>query len=105
MKIFARVLMFAGLLCFVPFMFPSYQTDTTDNGTEERFTFGLPQSPWFVHTTTDTKIEVNNKGVTSFSTNSAWSNKVEFISWSSLFLIAGIALLMVSRRLLKGAKA
>ena len=105
MRILARVIMVIGLLCFVPFMFPSYQTNTSDQRSEERFTLGFPQSPWFIHTTTNTRIEVKNKGISSVSTNSAWSSNVEFISWSSPFLIAGIVLLMGSGRLFKGAKA
>src|SRR5271165_1857999 len=101
MKIVARVMMILGLLFIVAFMFPSWQNRTVENGTEERFALGLPQSPWFLYTTTNTRIEVKNNGVFSSSTDFSWNNKVEFISWSSPLLIAGMALLITSRRLLK----
>jgi hypothetical protein len=104
MKIVARFMMILGLLFIVAFLFPSWQNRTLENGTEERFTLGLPHSPWFLYTTTNTKIEVKSKGVFSSSTDFSWSNKMEFISWSSPLLIAGIALLITSRRLLKRSK-
>ncbi len=96
--------MCCGLLCFVPFLIPSYQSYSIDNGTEERFTIGLPQSPWFIHTTTDTKVEIKSRGMSSVSMNSAWTTNVEFVSWSAFFLVAAIVLLMVSRILHKKSR-
>ena len=97
MKTTARVLLCVGLLCFVPLFYPSHRHTPIENGTEERFTLGLPQSPWFVHSSTETKIEVKQNGVSSSSTNSAFSTNVEFISWSSLFAIVGTSLIVVRR--------
>jgi len=95
----ARVLLCIGLLCFMPFFVPTFHRNTIPNGTEERFTLGLPQSPWFVHTSTETNVEVKAEGVSSSSMNSGFSAKVELIAWSWLFAIAGTALIAASRRL------
>jgi hypothetical protein len=95
----ARVLSIVGLLCFLPFFIPLSQHTAIPHGTEDRFTFGLPQSPWLVHSSTQTKEETEDGMSSSFSMHFSSSFKVEFIAWSWLFPITGMALIAVASRL------
>ena len=100
----SRVLYCLGLICFVPFFYPTIRHENLPNGTEERFTLGLPQSPWFVYShveiKTETKTDGKQGGSSSQSSAMKFSTRwgVEFINWSWVFLGGGLALMAVSRR-------
>jgi hypothetical protein len=95
----SRVLSIVGLLCFLPFFIPWSQHTAIPHGTEDRLTVGLPQSPWLVDSSTQTKEETKDGMSSSFSMNFSSSFKVEFIAWSWLFPITGMALIAISSRL------
>ena len=95
-----RILLFIGLLCFIPFFFPTIEHNVIPNGTEDMFTLGLPQSPWLVASETETKMETKDGMSMSSSMNFSNTHKVEFLSWSWLFPIGSWALFALRRRLL-----
>ena len=100
-----RIALFCvGLLCFVPFFIPTFQHKIIPNGTEDRFLLGLPASPWFEFTKTETKVETKTEnpkpGGALFlgSLNLHQSIGVQWIAWSWLFPIIGTVAISVSRR-------
>jgi len=92
----SRVLLVTGLVCFVPFFFPTTQHNQIPNGTEDLFTLGLPASPWFLTSQTETR-EESREG-RSFSSNfsSSHSSKIELVAWSWLFPVGAMALIIMS---------
>jgi hypothetical protein len=103
MLILARVLFWMGLLCFVPFLFPMIENKSIPNGTEDRFTLGLPQSPWLLYSSSKTTVETKMEGKERQSSSSSMSLStrfgVEFLAWSWLFAIAGMVLIALGGRL------
>jgi hypothetical protein len=94
-----RVLWWIGLLCFVPLFFPTIHSNKIPNGTEGKFTLGIPSSPWLVVSWIDTEERIENGMSSSFSSNHSHSTNAELITWSALFGIVGIVLMTVSKRL------
>ena len=91
-----RVLFWIGLLCFVPFFFLTIQHNSIPNGTEDKFTLGLPQSPWLIISSTETKAE--SKDGVSYTSGFKRNQSIEFLSWSWLFAIGGWAIFALRRR-------
>lgn len=99
----ARVLYWIGLLCFVPFVFPTIRHGEIPNGTKDEFTLGVPSSPWVIASRSETKVETKQETKTGISTSASFrfdqNFNVELISWSSLFAVVGSVLMTLSRRL------
>jgi hypothetical protein len=95
----ARVLFWIGLLCFVPFLFPTFNRLQIPHGTEDRLTLGLPGTPWLVGSRIETKEEVRQGNSSSFSSNSKSDLHFELINWSALFAVVGTVLVSISRHL------
>lgn len=108
MLFLARILFWIGLLCFVPFLFPMIAHNSIPNGTEDRFTLGLPQSPWLVYTSSKTTVETKMQGKEGWSSSSSINLStrfgVEWLAWSWLFAIAGVVLIALGGRLKTRAK-
>ena len=94
-----RALFWIGLLCFLPFLRPGLQRDAIPHGVEDRFTLGLPASPWLIASWTDTNEAINEGGSFSYSQHIAHSCHVEFLAWSWLLAGLGAEFLVTSRRL------
>jgi hypothetical protein len=92
-----------ALFCLVGFFFPYYQSMKMQGVSERRFTLGAPFSPWLIASwkEAEDKIEKNEDGTIRSVQSGDVSSAVntEFISWSSLFFIAGFGLLEANRRL------
>ena len=92
-----------ALFCLVGFFFPYFQHTTIQGVSEKKFTLSLPFSPWLIASwkTTDDRTEKNEDGTIRSVHSGGFSDSInaEFISWSSLFGIAGFGLLEVNRRL------
>ena len=102
----SRVMFYGGILCVLSLLIPAWEQREIPNGTDFRFSLGLPHSPWFVHASTETKVETRAEGmITTASMNSTFSNRVEFISWSSLMLVLGLVLAQAGESLGKRCAA
>jgi len=88
-----RLVLCLGLLCFIPFFLPAREQNAIPNGAEDRFTLGLPESPWLIVYSTKTEAKANDGMSYSFSNGT----KIEFLAWSWLFAIAGFLLIKLSR--------
>jgi len=92
-----------ALLCLAGFFFPYFQHTTIQGLSEKKFTLGVPFSPWLIASwkKAEDRIEKNEDGTIRSMHSGGFSNSVnaEFISWSSLFGIAGFGLLEVNRPL------
>jgi hypothetical protein len=95
----AKAIFVAGLLCFVPYFYVTRVHKPIESGAEDQLLLGLPQSPWFHHSSTETRVETKANGSHSFSMNSSYQTHVDFLSWSMLLAIVGVVLIVVSRRL------
>jgi hypothetical protein len=102
----ARILFLVGMLCFVPFFFPTFQHDVIPNGTDDIITLGIPASPWFEHHSMETKVETEKRDEKtgaflshSYSWNANQHTSVNWLSWSWLFVIAGVTAFVVSGRM------
>ena len=112
MKTAATVLTVIGVICLVSLLTPMHRTlpfeekseGKITQGKDERFSLGLPQSPWFLRTSVSRKIEIKNERESSFSMNFSHSTKIEFVSWSFALFVMGIAFLVLGRRLGKSGK-
>ena len=84
-------------ICFGILLIPNFSTSQIANGRKTQVDMGLPFSPWFhfEDERTETKSSDTAPSVsTTFRT--AW--KFEFLSWSALSMLMGIAFLMGARR-------
>jgi hypothetical protein len=91
-----------GLLCFVPFFYPTFRHENIPNGFKDSFFLGLPSSPWLTDINTETKFETqptNAKAGPSISSmNLHQEFAIQWIAWSWLFPICGAVAIAVSRR-------
>jgi hypothetical protein len=98
-----RLLSWLALFCLVGFFFPYFQHTTIQGVSEEKYTLGVPFSPWLIASWKKTEdiIEKNEDGTIRSVHSGDFSSGVnaEWISWSSLLGITGFVLLEVSRRL------
>lgn len=103
MHTIARFSNWLALFCLVGFFFPYFQHTTMQGVSERKFTLGVPFSPWLIASWKEAVdiTEKNEDGTTRSVHSGDFSTAVnaEFISWSSLFGIAGFVLLEASRRL------
>jgi hypothetical protein len=98
-----RLLNWIAIFCLVAFFFPYYKHTTFNAVSEKKFTLGVPFSPWLIASwkEAEDRTEKNEDGTIRSVHSGGFSTSVnvEFISWSSLFGIAGFGLLEVTRRL------
>ncbi len=92
------MLLFACSLC------PQWSTLRTSvnpetKKVEERFTLGLPPSPWIVYSNVRSTQTIKNGDVSSELTSFSFTWSIQFISLSMLLLVAGGACLYVSKRI------
>ena len=94
-----RALFWIGVFCFLPFFRPGYDRNAIRHGIEDRFTLGVPASPWLVASWTETNEESGDGASFSYARHASHGFNVEPLAWSWLLPIVGTALIVASRRL------
>lgn len=89
----------ASATCFVVFVSVHQDSTSTETMKIDTTAVGFPGSPWLMLTQTSTE---KTEGM-SFSASVSSNFRINFVSWSSLVLIAAVALLVAARRLRRHA--
>jgi len=93
-----RALYWIGVLCFFPFFRPGYDRLAIPGGVEDRFTLGVPASPWLVASWTETTQERGDGSSFSLTRHAGHSFRVEPLAWSWLLVVVGVGFIVASRR-------
>ena len=95
MKLGSGLLFWIGVACLAIFCFPSISHQDLPNGSKDRIAIGLPHSPWFERIVTTTNSGTSSSGVQMI--HELHEQNLRLTSWSSLFPLLGIVLIVAKR--------
>ena len=95
MAIVSRLLFWVGILCVAVLFYPSTWHEEIPNGRKDRLTFGLPASPWYEKKVTVTEQGVAPRGVQMV--HEVHDINTNVYSWSAMFPVLGILLIVAGR--------
>ncbi len=94
-----RILFWLGLLCCAIAFIPVYQHKEIPEGSEIRLRIGVPGSPWLDGQWMHTESTVHDGERTVHSQSGGYSFNFNVLTWSMGAVVAGVVMLVASRRL------
>src|SRR5262245_58270528 len=92
-----RICWLGAAICFGELLIPNFSVLTTDDGSKTQGDMGPPVSSWFHFEDECTETKRNGETAPSVTTKVRTDWKFEFVSWSVLSMLAGIAFLIAAR--------